>query len=251
VATSGEPFALPAPAAIGRRTALVLRVAYLVFNEGYASSDGPDLGRTDLALEAVRLARLLHALLPGDPEVEGLLGLMLLTEARRPARTDAAGALVPLAEQDRHRWDRAHIAEGTTLATAALRRTPVGPYALQAAIAALHTAAPRHEDTDWARILVLYTELARIDPGPVVGLNRAVALAMVEGPDAGLAAVDELAGSAELARSHRLHAVRAHLLELRGDRTAAHRAYTSAAAATANRREQDYLLMKAAAIRPR
>jgi predicted RNA polymerase sigma factor len=249
VAESGEPFALPDPDSRAERTALVLRVAYLVFNEGYASSDGPDLGRVDLAAEGIRLARLLHQLLPDDAEVRGLLALMVLTEARRPARTDAAGALVPLAEQERGRWDRALIAEGTALAGAALRVTPAGPYALEAAIAALHTAAPRHEDTDWARILSLYSLLERLGPSPVVRLNRAVALAMVAGPETALAVVDELAGSAALARSHRLHAVRAHLLEMKGDEAAARDEYVRAAAGTGNRRERDYLTLKAAAMR--
>lgn len=249
VAESDEPFALPDPASRAERTALVLRVAYLVFNEGYASSDGPDLGRIDLAAEGVRLARLLHQLLPDDAEVSGLLALMLLTEARRAARTDAAGALVPLAEQERGRWDRALIAEGTAQAGAALRVTPAGPYALQAAIATLHTAAPRHEDTDWERILSLYLLLERVDPSPVVRLNRAVALAMVAGPEPALAVVDELAGSAALAHSHRLHAVRAHLLQMNGDEAAAREEYAKAAAGTGNRRERDYLTLKAAAVR--
>jgi len=251
VADSGEPFALPDPRSRAERTALVLRIAYLVFNEGYASSDGPDLGHTDLAAEGIRLSRLLHHLLPDDSEVCGLLALMLLTEARRPARTDSGGALVPLAEQQRGRWDRALIAEGTALAGAALRATPAGPYALQAAIAALHDASPRPEDTDWERILSLYLLLERADPSPVVQLNRAVALAMVAGPDSALSVLDELAGSAALARSHRLHAVRAHVLDMKGDSAAAHDEYTKAAAGTGNRRERDYLTMKAAAMRNR
>jgi RNA polymerase sigma factor (sigma-70 family) len=249
VAESGEPFALPDPASRAERTALVLRVAYLVFNEGYASSDGPDLGRIDLATEAIRLGRLLHQLLPDDAEVRGLLALMLLTEARRPARTDAGGALVPLAEQERDRWDRVLIAEGMTLAGAALRVAPAGPYTLQAAIAALHAAAPRHEDTDWKRILSVYLQLERVDPNPVVRLNRAIALAMVAGPEPALAVVDELAGSAALAHSHRLHAVRAHLLQMQGDEVAARQEYVKAAAGTGNRRERDYLTLKAAAMR--
>jgi predicted RNA polymerase sigma factor len=249
VAESGEPFALPEPDRRAARTALVLQVAYLIFNEGYASSDGPELGRTDLAAEAVRLARLLHELLPDDAEVVGLLALMVLTEARRGARTNASGALVPLAEQERSRWDRGLIMEGTALATTALRQMPAGPYALQAAIAALHDGAPRHEDADWERILSLYRLLEQVAPGPVVQLNGAVALAMVAGPDPALARLDELAGSDELARSHRLHAVRAHVLEMKGDRPAAHDEYTKAAARTGNRREREYLTMKAAATR--
>jgi predicted RNA polymerase sigma factor len=181
--------------------------------------------------------------------VRGLLALMLLTEARRPARTDAAGALVPLAEQERGRWERTLIAEGTALAGAALRVSPAGPYALQAAIAALHTAAPRHEDTDWDRILSLYRLLERVDPSPVVQLNRAVALAMVAGPEPALGVVDELAGSDALAHSHRLHAVRAHLLQMKGDEAAAADEYVKAAAGTGNRREREYLTLRAAAMR--
>jgi predicted RNA polymerase sigma factor len=247
VAASGAPFALPGPADYPARVASVRRVAYLVFNEGYTSSEGPDLARTDLAVEGIRLARLLRDLLPQDPEVCGLLALMLLGEARRPARTDALGALVPLAEQDRARWDRARIAEGTALATEALRHVPAGPYALEAGIAALHDAAPSHQRTDWPRILALYTLLERVTPSPVVALNRAVALAMVEGPPAALAVLDDLEGSGALARSHRLPAVRAHLLEVQGETAAAHRAYIEAAARTANGRERHYLTLKAAA----
>ena len=218
MADSGERFALPDADARAERLALVLRAIYLVFNEGYASSSGPDLDRTDLASEAIRLGRLLHELLPGDPEPTGLLALMLLTEARRPARTAADGALVPLAGQDRSRWDRGLIAEGTALAASALDRAPIGEYAVQAAVAALHDTALRHEDTDWERILALYSLLERMSDSPVVRLNRAVAMAMVEGPDAGLELVDELAASGPLACSHRVHAVRAHLLEQKGRR---------------------------------
>jgi len=249
VAESGEQFALPGADARAERLALVLRVIYLVFNEGYASSSGPDLERADLASEAIRLGRLLHALLPGDPEPTGLLALMLLTEARRAARTTLDGALVPLADQDRTRWDRGLVAEGAALAASALEEGGLlGEYAVQAAIAALHDAAPRHEDTDWERILVLYSLLERMTDSPVVRLNRAVAVAMVEGPDAGLQLVDELAASGPLARSHRVHAVRAHLLEHKGDAAAARMEYAAAAAATANPRERDYLTMKAAGL---
>ena len=248
VAESGARFALPDDEAYAERLGLVLRVVYLVFNEGYASSGGPDLDRTDLASEAIRLGRLLHELLPDEPEVSGLLALMLLTEARRTARIAADGALVPLAVQDRARWDRALITEGTALATTALEGQPVGEYALQAAVAALDDAAPREEDTDWERIRALYTVLDRMTDNPVMRLNRAVAVAMVEGPGPGLALLDELSASGSLARSHRVDAVRAHLLERMGDTDGARSAYIAAAAATDNLRERDYLTAKAAGL---
>jgi predicted RNA polymerase sigma factor len=186
--------------------------------------------------------------LPEDAEVSGLLALMLLTEARRPARTTGAGALVPLSEQDRTRWDRTLVAEGTTLATSALEGGRLGEYSIQAAIAALHDAAPSHEGTDWRRVLSLYTLLERRTGSPVVRLNRAVALAMVDGPEAALVLVDELAVRDALAGSHRVHAVRAHLLEMQGDLVAAKAEYVAAAELSANRRERDYLTMKAAAL---
>jgi len=248
VAEAGEQFALPDAAALAQRLALVLRVVYLVFNEGYASSDGPDLARLDLAAEAIRLGRLLHELLPDEPEPTGLLALMLLTEARRAARTEVDGALVALADQDRMRWDRGLVAEGTSLAAAALERGPMGEYTVQAAVAALHDAAPGYEDTDWERILSLYSHLERITDNPVVRLNRAVAVAMVEGPDVGLRLLDELSVSGPLARSHRVRAVRGHLLEQKGDAAGARAEYVAAAAGTHNLRERDYLTMKAAAL---
>jgi RNA polymerase sigma factor (sigma-70 family) len=248
LAHSHEQFALPDAAAREQHLALVLRVIYLVFNEGYASSDGPDLVRLDLATEAIRLGRLLRELLPDEPEPSGLLALMRLTEARRPARTGADGALVPLADQDRARWDHGRIAEGTSLVTAALERGPMGEYTVQAAVAVLHDAAARYEDTDWQRILSLYTLLEQMTANPVVRLNRAVAVAMVEGPEAGLARLDELSASGPLARSHRVHAVRAHLLEQVGDAAAARAEYVAAAAGTHNLRERDYLTVKAAAL---
>ncbi len=251
LADGGASFALPDVAARTPRLSLVLRVVYLVFSEGYASSGGPDLTRLDLAAEAIRLGRLLHELLPDEPEATALLALMLLTEARRPARTAGDGALVALADQDRARWDRTLIAEGTALAGAALEQPPIGEYAVQAAVAALHDAAPRYEDTDWERILSLYTVLERMTDNPVVRLNRAVAVAMVQGPDAGLALVDELAESGALARSHRVHAVRAHLLEQQGDTAAARVEYVTAAAGTDNLRERDYLTLRAAALKDR
>jgi RNA polymerase sigma factor (sigma-70 family) len=248
IVESGEPFALPAEGARVARLAPVLRVVYLVFNEGYATSHGPELERADLAAEAIRLGRLLYELLPDDGEVMGLLALMLLTEARRPARTTDAGALVPLREQDRTRWDRALVAEGMTLATSALDQGPMGEYAAQAAIAALHDGAPSHEETDWRRIMLLYTVLEQRTDSPVVRLNRAVAVAMVDGPEPALALVNELAASGALAGSHRVHAVRAHLLEMHGDLEAAKSEYVAAAAGSANTRERDYLTMKAAAL---
>ena len=248
VADSGEPFELPDPAHQRARLALVLRVVYLVFNEGYTASAGRELGRTDLAEEAIRIGRLLHELLPDDPEVTGLLALTLLNEARRSARVTDAGTLVPLEQQDRTRWDGALIAEGTALATAALRQGPMGEYGAQAAIAALHDAAPNYEDTDWNRILTLYGGLERMTKSPVVSLNRAVAVAMVEGPDAALALLDDIAVSGALGRSHRLHAVRAHLLEMKGDAAGARDEYVAAAAAAGNWRERDYLTLKAAGL---
>jgi len=251
LADDGASFTLPDPAARAQRLSLVLRVVYLVFSEGYASSGGPDLTRLDLAAEAIRLGRLLHELLPDEPEATALLALMLLTEARRPARTAADGVLVPLADQDRARWDRTLIAEGTSLVTAALEQGLFGEYAVQAAVAALHDAAPHYEDTDWERILSLYTVLERMTDNPVVRLNRAVAVAMVDGPDAGLALVDELAASGALARSHRVHAVRAHLLEQKGASAAARAEYVAAAAGTDNRRERDYLTLRAAGLEDR
>ena len=248
VAESGDRLALPDARARTARLALVLRVLYLVFSEGYTSSGGPNLDRTDLASEAIRLGRLLGELLPDEREATGLLALMLLTEARRPARTAPDGSLVPLSDQDRSLWDRALVTEGTALATTALEREPVGEYALQAAVAALHDEAPRHEDTDWERILSLYSVLERMTDSPVVRLNRAVAVAMVEGPDAGVALLDELSASRPLARWHRVHAVRAHLLERKRDVEGARAEYAAAAAGTDNLRERDYLTQRAAAL---
>ncbi len=248
ITESKDPFALPDAGTRDERLALVLRVVYLVFNEGYATSHGTELDREDLAAEAIRLGRMLHDLAPDEPEVTGLLALMLLTEARRPARTTAAGALVPLRDQDRTLWDHALIAEGTSLAAIALERGPIGDYTAQATIAALHDAATSHEETDWRRILALYTLLERRTESPVVRLNRAVAVAMVEGPDAALVMVDELSTTGALRNSHRLRAVRAHLLEMRGDTDAARAEYVAAAGGSANTRERDYLIMKAAEL---
>jgi RNA polymerase sigma factor (sigma-70 family) len=240
-----EPFTL-APGEGSERLRPVLHVLYLIFNEGYAASDGPDLARTDLSGEAVRLARGVHAALPKDTEVTGLLALMLLTDARRPARTGPGGELVPLEAQDRARWDRRLITEGLTLLTAALRQGEPGEYQLLAAIAALHDQAASYADTDWPRILALYNRLEALTANPMVALNRAVATAMAQGPDAGLALLKGLAD--ELGDHHRLHSVRAHLLEQAGDPSGAIAEFEAAAARTTNLRERDYLVTKAARL---
>ncbi len=246
IKASGEPFTLPPPDQRPERLRLVLHVLYLLFNEGYTSSSGPDLARTDLSGEAIRLARGVHAAAPEDPEIAGLLALMLLTDARRPARSGADGELIPLAEQDRTLWDRPLIIEGIGLITKALRRGQVGEYQVQAAIAALHDQAARHADTDWAEILSLYGLLEAMTGNPMVRLNRAVAAAMARGPDAGLALLDGL--GERLGDRHRLHSVRAHLLEQAGDTAAAIAEFRAAAAGTTNLREQQYLTTKAARL---
>ena len=248
IKVSGAGFALPGEAERSGRLREVLHVLYLVFNEGYVSSAGPELGRPDLTDEAVRLARVLHHLLPGDAEVAGLLALMLLTDARRAARTGPAGELVPLDEQDRSRWDRAKVAEGTALVSAAFTRGPVGPYQVQAAIAALHDAAPGTGETDWPQVLELYGVLERMSDNPMVALNRAVAAAMVHGPDAGLALLAALDTEGKLRGHYRLAAVRAHLLERAGDRDGALTNYRAAADGTRSVPERDYLLGRAARV---
>jgi RNA polymerase sigma factor (sigma-70 family) len=242
------PFAVPPPAELPARVAAVAHVLYLVFTEGHTATTGTGLVDVSLADEAVRLARRLHALLPSDPEVAGLLALMLLTDARRAARTAADGALVPLAEQDRSRWDRALIAEGVALVEAALPSGPVGAYQLQAAIAAVHAEAVTAAATDWAQIEVLYAMLADLTPGPVVTLNQAVAVAETRGPAAGLALVEPLLDDPALRRTHRLHAVRAHLLERAGRRDEARAAFELAARLATSVPEQRYLQGRAAAI---
>jgi RNA polymerase sigma factor (sigma-70 family) len=241
-----EPFTLPPAGGGGERLRPVLHVLYLIFNEGYAASDGPDLARTDLSGEAVRLAGGVHAALQADAEVTGLLALMLLTDARRPARTGPGGELVPLEAQDRARWDRQLITEGLTLLTRALRQGEPGEYQLLAAIAALHDQAASYASTDWPRILALYNRLEALTGNPMVALNRAVAVAMAQGPDAGLAQLDGLAD--RLGDHHRLHSVRAHLLEQAGDTGGAIAEFEAAAARTTNLRERDYLVMKAARL---
>jgi RNA polymerase sigma factor (sigma-70 family) len=244
-------FEMPAGAAWAARVRSVLQVLYLIFNEGYTASFGATLARTDLSDEAIRLARMLRARLPEDAEVAGLLALMLLTDARRAARSGPAGELVPLDEQDRSRWDRERIAEGTALVDAAMARGAVGPYQVQAAIAALHDEAPSTEATDWRQIRALYELLLRMEDNPMVALNHTVALAMVEGPAAGLARLDELGRDPRLADHYRLDAVRAHLLERAGDAVAAIERYRAAAARTQSLPERDYLLQKAARLAAR
>lgn len=237
---AGGRFEPPPDDALHVRTRSAMHVLYLMFNEGYVASEGEDLARPDLAAEAIRLARMLHSSLPDDPEVAGLIALMLLTEARRPSRVDGAGRLVPLAEQDRSRWNSAHIAEGVVLLTDAMRRGEVGEYQLQAAIAAVHDQAPTYADTDWPRIAGLYRALGRLADNPIVGLNAAVAVAMTQGVSAALQELD--VASAALGDHHRIHAVRAHLYELAGDSVRAAAAFRAAAARTANEAERRYLL---------
>jgi RNA polymerase sigma factor (sigma-70 family) len=243
VKDAGATFSLPPETERPQRIQAVLHVLYLMFNEGYT-----ELHRHDLTRDAIRLTRLLHRLLPDDPEVAGLLALMLLTEARRAARTRADGALVPLAEQDRARWDRELVAEGVALVGRTLSGTRrLGPYQLQAAIAAVHDEASRVEDTDWAEILALYQLLEALSPNPMVTLNRIVAVSMVDGPAVGLAALRELESDNRMARHHRLHAVRAHLLEMAGDHASARESYRTAARYATSVAEKRYLEARSAA----
>jgi RNA polymerase sigma factor (sigma-70 family) len=238
---SGLPFALPAPDELDGRLNTVLRVLYLIFNEGYASTAGTALIRVDLAQEAIRLARTVYAARPGDSEVAGLLALMLLIHARHRARTAPDGSLIPMAEQDRRLWDRGAIDEGVALVTAALPRGPVGPYQLQAAIAAVHDEAENADATDWRQIVALYGVLLRLDDNPVVALNHAVAVSMVAGPRAGLELVQRLDSDTRINSDRRYHAVRGHLLEMAGDVAAALEAYRAAAQAATNLQQQRYL----------
>jgi RNA polymerase sigma factor (sigma-70 family) len=242
---SGTPFRMPVGPERAERLDAVLHVLYLIFNEGYASTSGPVLQRTELSAEAIRLARMVHRLLPDDGEVAGLLALMLLTDARRPARTGPDGRLMPMAEQDRRRWNADQIAEGVALITRALPHGPTGPYQLQAAIAAVHDEAPTAEATDWPQIVALYEVLMKISDNPVVALNHAVAVAMVRGAPAGLDLLAEVGADARMAGDHRLLAVRAHLLEMAGDRVAARDAYEAAARRTTNVPQQRYLNARA------
>ena len=242
---TGARFCMPPEAERGDRMAAVLHVLYLIFNEGYTTTAGAELQSVQLTSEAVRLTREAHALVADGGEVTGLLALMLLTDARRRARTGADGALVPLDEQDRTAWDAELIGEGVALITDVLARGPVGPYQLQAAIAAVHAEAETAETTDWKQILALYALLEAVAPNPMVTLNRAVAAAMVHGPAAGLALLETLEGDQRMARHHRLHAVRAHVLELAGDRLAAQTSFTLAARLTTSLPEQRYLNARA------
>jgi predicted RNA polymerase sigma factor len=251
IEAAGARFDLPGPQTQEWQTRLasVLHVLYLLFSEGYAASAGPGLARTDLSDEAIRLTRQVHRMLPGG-EVGGLLALMLLTDARRPARTGPGSELIPLAEQDRNRWDQHLIAEGTAILNQTMGSGRPGQYRLLAAIAALHDRAARARDTDWPQILAVYGLLEQVAPSPVVTLNRAVALAMVDGPGAALALLSTLdqPGSA-LAGHHRLHAVRAHLHEMAGDVDTARTHYREAAALTTSIPEQRYLVERAARLR--
>jgi len=248
IKSAGLRFDLPPEPERAERLRVVLHVLYLVFNEGYTTSSGPALHRADLTAEALRLARMLSQLMPDEGEVVGLLALMLLTDARRAARTTADGSLVPLAEQQRDLWNAAQVAEGIALVARTLGAVPIGPYQVQAAIAAVHDEAPRAEETDWPQILALYQVLERVSPGPVVTLNRAVAVAMVHGPRAGLALLGALDGDERMAHTHRLEGVRGHLLELAGDTAAARECYQRAARMTASAPEQRYLALRAAKL---
>ncbi|MFC3447870.1 RNA polymerase sigma factor [Amycolatopsis speibonae] len=242
---AGAGFVLPPAAELAERLRVVLQVLYLIFNEGYTTSGGPDLHRADLTAEAIRLTRLLRRLMPDEDEVTGLLALMLLTDARRVARAGEDGSLVPLAEQDRSLWNAETIAEGVSLVSEALAAGPVGSYQVQAAIAAVHGEAATAADTDWAQILALYDVLEKVSPGPVVTLNRAVAVAEVKGPEAGLELLASLDDDSRMSQTHRLDSVRGHLLELAGDAVAAREAYLRAAQKTASEPEKRYLTRRA------
>jgi RNA polymerase sigma factor (sigma-70 family) len=248
IRAAGGGFDMPPEPERTERLRVVLHVLYLMFNEGYIASSGPDLQRAELTREAIRLTRAVHALLPEDGEVAGLLALMLLTEARRPSRAHPDGTLIALAEQDRSLWNRAYVEEGTALITDALAHAPLGPYQLQAAIAAVHDEATGAEDTDWPQILALYELLARVAPNPMVTLNHAVAVAMVHGPRAGLDLLATLDGDERVATHHRLDAVRAHLLEMAGDHAAAREGYRAAARRTTSIPEQRFLEARAARL---
>jgi RNA polymerase sigma factor (sigma-70 family) len=249
IKAAGSSFSLPDGTEREERLRVVLHVLYLIFNEGYTASSGRDLQRADLAREAIRLTRIVHAQLPEDGEVTGLLALMLLTHARREARATEAGDLVPLDEQDRTKWDRGMIEEGTELAKSSLAGPALGPYELQAAIAATHADAATAEETNWPQVHALYLILERIAPNPMVTLNRAIALAETDGPLAGLALLSTLDGDERMARHHRLLSVRAHLLEKTGDMAGAYEHYRRAAKSTASIAEQRYLESRASGVR--
>jgi RNA polymerase sigma factor (sigma-70 family) len=248
IRTSGMDFELPPETDRAERLRAVRHVLYLVFNEGYTATGGPELQHVELAEEAIRLTRMLQRMMPADGETAGLLALMLLTHSRRYARVAPDGALIPLGDQDRSLWDRLAIDEGVALVEQALAAAAVGPYQLQAAIAAVHAEAPSADQTDWHQIVALYTLLERIAPNPVFALNRAVAVAMAQGPDAGLAALSAIEGHERLAGHHRIEAVRAHILELAGERVAAAAAYRTAARLTTSLPERRYLESRAAAM---
>ena len=248
IRTSGVRFRMPAEGEHADRLAAVLHVLYLIFSEGYASSVGPMLQRMDLSNEAIRLTRAVHHLLPGNGEVTGLLALMLLSDARRPARTGDDGELIPLADQDRHLWNREAIAEGIALITRTLSRGSIGPYQLQAAIAAVHDEAERAEDTDWPQILALYRLLLRMSDNPMVALNHAIAAAMVHGPAAGLDLLKGLDADGRIAGHYRLDAVRGHLFEMAGEIPRAISHFRAAASRTTSIPERNYLATKAARL---
>jgi RNA polymerase sigma factor (sigma-70 family) len=248
IRATGIPFRMPPESERDERLRVVLHVLYLIFNEGYTATSGPDLQRLELTREAIRLTREVRRLLPEDGEVAGLLALMLLTDARRAARTRPDDALVPLAKQDRALWDRELIREGIELVTNTLARAPIGPYQVQAAIAAVHDEAPRADDTDWPQILALYDVLERLSPNPMVTLNRAVAVAMVHGPRAGLDLLETLDDDDRVAAHHRLEVVRGHLLEMSGDHAAAITSYRTAARRTTSLPERRYLEGRAARL---
>jgi RNA polymerase sigma factor (sigma-70 family) len=249
IKSSGVGFVLPRPEERSASLGAVLHVLYLIFNEGYATSSGPTHQRVDLSSEAIRLARATHELLPESGEVSGLLALMLLTDARRAARSGPSGEIVPLDEQDRSLWDGGAIAEGVRLVTDAMTRGAAGSYVLQAAIAAVHDEAARAEDTDWPQIVALYEALMRLSNNPMVALNHAVAVAMARGPAGGLALLEKLDGDPRIKGHFRLDAVRGHLLERSGERAAALRSYEAAAGKTGSTPERDYLLLKIARLR--
>jgi RNA polymerase sigma factor (sigma-70 family) len=248
IKTSGVPFSMPTRDERAERLTAVLHVLYLIFNEGYTSSFGKSLQRTELSSEAIRLGRALHQLQPHESEVAGLLALMLLTDARRPARTGSDGELIPLDKQDRSLWDQNAITEGIELISATLAKGAIGPYQLQAAIAAMHDEAKTSDETDWPQILALYGLLKRMSDNPMVALNHAIAAGMVHGPRAGLELLKALDEDERLAGHYRIAAVRAHLLERAGDLDAALEHYRAAAGRTTSIPERDYLLTQAARL---